>query len=144
MKTDDSTIITVRVSKQLKDKMELFLLENDVKNRSALLKRALVNLIEPYYEDKALLKDSLINVQKSLTDIKDQMRILFNYTLSMHENILAYNTEIPEDLKYAAVVSAKSRFERFFKNFAEKQHRDSPEFFERILHEYYTNEKDNE
>jgi hypothetical protein len=52
--------------------------------------------------------------------------------------MLAYHPEIPDDMKAAAAASSKSRDEKSFKHFTDSLKNSSPDFFERLLHTYYT------
>lgn len=127
----------MRLPEQLEKDMESYCRYHGVKSKSDLIRVAIRNYIEPDVRDGTLLMTGVKDIQIKLQKIADMLQTVFSFLFSMHKNNLAYYPDIPENLKAEAAASASKRFDTFYNAF-QKNLRSDPSFFERILHQYYS------
>ncbi|MDR0684691.1 MAG: ribbon-helix-helix domain-containing protein [Spirochaetaceae bacterium] len=128
-----------RLPEELEHELDLYCGVHNIKSQSDLICEAIRYYIKPDIEDETLRLIGIKDMQVKLQKVIDAQQIIFNFLIFMYKNNLCYHPEIPESLKNEASMSAKSRFDTFFNSFQESLKNDVP-FFERILHQYFSDE----
>ena len=128
-----------RLSEELERELDLYCSSRQIKSQSDLICEAIRYYVEPDVKDETLrligIKDMQVKLQKAI----DMLQVMFNFLISMYKNNLCYHPEIPESLKREAFMSASKRFDIFY-DFFQKSLKDDAPFFERILHQYFSDE----
>jgi Arc/MetJ-type ribon-helix-helix transcriptional regulator len=132
--------ISLRLPDDLEREIELYCNEHRIKSKSEFFRAALKKYMEPDVRDETLLLVGVKDMQIKLQKIVDMLQTVFSFLFTMHKNNLAYHPEIPESLKREAAASASKRFDTFYNAF-QKNLQSDPPFFERILHQYYSGDK---
>jgi hypothetical protein len=128
--------------KKLEIDMHSFCRDKKIESVSELIRQAIAHYIYADYTDETLKLQGIKKIQEQISELRDMTNILFSYLCLMHSNILAYHPEFPEneDIINAAFLSATNRHEKFLNVFQNSLKNDPP-FFERLLHKYYSEDK---
>ncbi|MDR2491255.1 MAG: hypothetical protein LBD20_07630 [Spirochaetaceae bacterium] len=117
-----------------------FCAEKGIESESELIRQAIVKYLHPEdYNDTTLKLIGLKDLQKQVSEVRDMLNLIFIYLKKTHINLLVYMPEIDDTLKDAALSSAARRHDKFFDMFQKTIQNDS-NFFERLLHTYFTGE----
>ena len=134
----DGGKILIALTAQMERDIHSYCRDNKIESKSELVRQAVVAYIYKDYDDDTLKLSGLKDIRESLSQTQDMISVLFSYIDFMNLNTLAYYPEIPtDDLKKAAIASARNRHDKFFASFQERL-KDDPKFFERLLHKYFT------
>jgi hypothetical protein len=120
-------------------RIKLYCAENNVESESEFIRHAIASFFENNVRDETLQLKALRDCRRRIGELRDMITVIFSYLRRMHESILGYHPEIPEEMKDAAFQSAQRRNERFFDAFKAGLASDPP-FFEGLLHDYFTGE----
>jgi Arc/MetJ-type ribon-helix-helix transcriptional regulator len=132
----------VSMTSEMERQIHEYCRDKHIESESELIRQAIVKYITPEeYKDRTLALQGLRDLLKKAEEIRDMVDITFRYTRLMHVNLLAYNPEIDDAFADAAFKSAMTRQTRFFKSFQDSLKNDPP-FFERLLHTYFTEGRD--
>jgi hypothetical protein len=123
----------------MKNKIEAFVLQNNMENEACFIRYALNKVLVPDVEDKELVFESLSQLHEKIRLVEEQQEIIFKFLNFQHRNLLAYLPEIPQELRGSAALSAKTRHGRFFDGFQEELKK-SPPLFESLLADYFEEE----
>ena len=126
---------------QQEEDIKSYCREKGIESQSELIRQAVVKYIDGEYSDNSLKLIGLREIKESLSKLHDMVSVVFSYQHLMHLNILAYHPEIADELKDAALASAKIRHEKFYSSFQERLRNDPP-FFEKLLHKYVSGSLD--
>jgi predicted DNA-binding protein len=129
----------LRLPEDLDRELDLYCGSRHIKSKSDLIRTAIRHYIEPDVKDETLRLIGIRDMQIKLQKVIDAQQIIFNFMVSVHKNNLCYHPEIPEQLKQEASVSAGKRFDKFYDSFQNSLKTDVS-FFERILHQYFSDE----
>jgi len=125
---------------RLQADMRSFCRDKNIESENELIRQAIGKYIYADYKDETLKLQGINHLQDKIAELRDMVEIIFNYLIKMHTNILAYHPELDPAVKNSALASASSRHDRFFDFFLDSLKND-PSFFERLLHEFYTEDK---
>lgn len=135
---NDLVYLGIKLPLELVSQIESFCRENKIKSKSEFVRRAIKNYIYPDIKDETLRMISLKDMQVKTQRIIDMIQVLFTFQTTMYKNTLLYHSEIPQDMKDVAAMSAKDRYTKFYKAFEKSLAEDDASFFERILHQFYS------
>jgi Arc/MetJ-type ribon-helix-helix transcriptional regulator len=127
----------ISMTSEMESEVAAYCREKNIESESEVIRRAVSEYIHKEYYDTTLELTAINNTQRKIEDLRDMIEIMFKYVARMHENLLAYNGQIPDELAGAAYLSAQTRHKRFMAVFGDKLGEDPP-LFERLLHKYYT------
>jgi len=139
----DGKKILIPLTSKLEVDMRSFLRDKGIKSESELVRQAIAKYIYADYDDDTFKLQGLKATQEKITELKDMLDITFKYLRLMHINNLAYHPEIDPNFVDAAFSSANNRHDKFFKVFQDNLRSDPP-LFERLLHNFYSEDKTNE
>ena len=111
--------------------------DKGIESESELIRQAVAKYLDSEYDDNTLKLSGLKDIRESLSKLYDMVSVLFSFLNMMHTSLLAYNPEIPESERKAALASASLRHDKFFEKLRERIKNDPP-FFEKLLHGYVT------
>jgi len=127
----------VPLTRKLETDMRSFCRDKGIESENELIRQAVGKYIYSDYEDETLKLQGINKLQDKITELRDMIEIVFNYSIKMHINILAYHPELDPTVKNSALASATLRHDKFFNSFKENFKND-PSFFERLLHTFYS------
>ena len=127
----------VPLTKRMETDMRSFCRDKGIESENELIRQAIGKYIYADYKDETLKLQGLTQMQNKLSELRDMIDILFRYICLMHTSILAYHPEIDSSMTNAAFASAKNRNDKFFNAF-QNNLKDEPPFFERLLHNFYS------
>jgi Arc/MetJ-type ribon-helix-helix transcriptional regulator len=132
-------VITLRLPEKLDRELDLYCSSRHIRSKSDLVREAVRYYVEPDVKDETLRLIGIKDMQIKLQKLIDAQQVIFSFLVSMHKNNLCYHPEIPDSLKPEASASAGARFDTFYNSFQNSIKNDMP-FFERILHQYFSDE----
>ena len=127
----------VSVTSEMEAEISAFMAKHRVESESALIREAIAAYLQKDFNDAALVLNALKDLGERQKKLNDMLNIIFSYLKRMHEHILVYNAPVDGTLKEAALDSAHERHASFF-TFFQNVLKDDPPFFERLLHDYYS------
>jgi hypothetical protein len=125
----------------MKADMRSFCRDKNIESESELVRQAVAQYIYADCQDETLKLQGLSRLREEVAELRDMLDIAFNYIRLMHVSALAYHPAIDPALADAAFSSANERHNKFFEAFQESL-KNNPPFFERVLHRYYSEERD--
>ena len=138
----DGKKFLVALTSQLEADMSSFCRDKGIESENELVRQAIAKYIYADYKDETLKLQGIKQLQDKLTELRDMINITFSYIRLMNISNLAYHPELAQQVKEAALSSAKNRHDKLFNSFLDSL-KDDPPFFERILHKYYSNDSEN-
>ncbi|MDR1362652.1 MAG: DUF6290 family protein [Spirochaetaceae bacterium] len=125
-------MMTVRLTDEQKRLFDSYCGENNIQNVSECIRQILISHIQKDIDDRNLTLRSLSNLHDKITKLDENEEILLNLILKLYQNLLAYQGEIPDEMKETAVKNAVRRYKKVMEAF-KKSLRDNPEKFESML-----------
>jgi hypothetical protein len=132
-----TTGVRIRLTKEQMEKCKAYQLENGIKSLSELCRQGILHYIDYEVTDSTLQMQASQRLENQIAELRDMLDLLFRYTKLSHIHLLGDHTPIPEELSEAASKSASARHAKFMSIFKKSLEKESG-FFERLLHEYYT------
>jgi hypothetical protein len=120
--------------------MRSFCRDKNIESESELVRQAVADYIYADYSEDTLKLQGMKKIQDQLTELRDMLDITFKYLNYFNINFLVYHPDIDPQLADAAFNSAMARNDKFFNKFPDSL-KDNPPFFERLLHKYYSEDK---
>lgn len=124
--------ITIRLTDEQKNLFDVYRKENNISNASECIRQLILSRIQKDIDDKNLTLQSLSTLHDRVTKSLENEEVLLNLMLRTHQNILVYQTEIPEEAKEGAVKNGVRRFRKWMEAF-KRGLRENPERFESLL-----------
>jgi hypothetical protein len=137
----DGKKISLHLTAVLENDLRQYRTEHRIESEQELIRQAIAKYVGGGYDDDTLKLSGIKDVHSLLSVLRDMVSVLFSYSHMMHLNLLAYNPEIPDELKDAAYASASARHDKFFSGFQNRLKNDPP-FFEKLLHNYVAGSSD--
>jgi hypothetical protein len=131
----------VYLTAEISEDMRAYCMENGIKSESELVRQAIVAYIDRDYSDSTLKLSGIKNIKDGISQMRDMLSVFFSYQNAMHMNLLAYHAPLDDGIKDAALKSAQGRLDRF-NEFFRNRLREEPPFFERLLHNFFTESLD--
>ena len=110
-------IVSLRVGADMLKRMKSYCMEKGVASSSELLRFALTRVLVPDIEEKELVFESLQQLHGKLHKVYEQQDIMFQFLCFFMRNWFAYHGDIEAANMESAKISAKQRYESFFKGF---------------------------
>ena len=127
--------VKVRISTELKKKINAYCDQNNIENASAFIRYAITEKLTPDIEDETLVFESLKQLHDKQNSVEQKMEIFFSFFCFTVRHFLVYNAELPEQHKEAASASAVSRYNKLFKTFQNSM-KNTPSMFESLLADF--------
>jgi hypothetical protein len=136
----DGKKLCLALTSKLEADMRSFRRDKNIESEAELIRRAVADYIYADYSEDTLKLQGMKKIQDQLAELRDMLDITFKYLNYFNINFLVYHPEIDPQLADAAFNSATARNDRFFNKFQDSL-KDDPPFFERLLHKYYSEDK---
>jgi Arc/MetJ-type ribon-helix-helix transcriptional regulator len=111
--------------------------EHRVESESEFIRQAVAAYLSRDAADSSLIIDALKRTDKKLSNLEDMLKVTYLYLQKMQVYFFVYHGEIDDEFKEAARESADRRYKKFFDSLQADVRNDAA-FFERLLHEYFT------
>lgn len=125
-----------KVSDEMDKDIKAFCFKHRIDSRSEFIRFAIAQALKPEIEDPELVFSSLKQLHDKMNTIERQQEILFSFIGFIAQHFLAYHSEIPDQLKKAAEISAMQRYKKMI-NAYQRSLKDSPSMFESLLADYF-------
>ena len=135
----DGKMLPVKLTKRMETDISTYCRDKGIESESELVRQAISKYIYADYTDETLKLQGMKRIQENIAELRDMTAILFSYMQHMHTDSLAYHPEIDVRMADAAFASATNRHNKFFEAFQDSL-KNAPDFFERLLHTYFSGE----
>ena len=113
--------------------------EHGIESESEFIRQAIAAYLSHDSADAHLMFEAMRRTDKKLSMLEDMLKVTYLYLQKMQVYFFVYHPELEDEFKEAAQESADRRYKKFFDSLKLDMQKDTS-FFERLLHEYYTDD----
>jgi len=125
-----------KINGEMEKDIEAYCAKHRLESQSEFFRFVISQVLRPDIEDPELVFSSLQQLHNKMHTVERQQEIIFSFIGFIARYFIAHHSEIPDQLKQAASVSAVQRYEKMFKAFQQSL-KESPAMFESLLADYF-------